>query len=69
MTRFPGAISIFPGLALLWGPTNEPFPGRHGLGEQLRFLGEHQQPLGALWLSLGDHLVTMGVQTNPWGAV
>ena len=46
-----------------------PFLGRHGLVENPRFPGDLRQPRGALWLLLGDHLLTMGVHTNPWGAM
>ena len=45
------------------------FSGRHGLTEKSRFLGDLRQPPGTLGPLLGDHLVTMGVRINPWGAM
>ena len=71
MIGFPGAISRFPRSCPLWGPTVEDLAisGWEGLAEKSRFLGDLQQPPRTLGLLLGDHLVTMGVCINPWGAM
>ena len=46
-----------------------PFAGWHGLAGNLPFIGDLRQPFGTPGLLSGDHLVTMGVHINLWGAM